>query len=118
MPNRLRSLALLTAGFVIGAVISGHYAFPMGDAQTESDAGNPPSQQAAAPKDAAAPKESQHTIFPATEDPEVARVYATAYIVAEALRAGVIASERQSTTRPEDRVENLVRGVYRELGGR
>lgn len=57
------------------------------------------------------------TLFPLTDNPEIARIHATAYIVGEALRAGIV-QRRPGGVNPVDATSGLVSRVYRALRGK
>ena len=118
MSNHLRSIALLAAGIILGAAFTALDAFPTAKAQTKSESKSKEPKTTDTKTLPATPQNNRGPIFPATDDPEIARLYATAYIVGEALRAGVVETEKAGKLNPVDATKNLVADVYKELGGK
>ena len=114
MASHPKAVALLAAGIVLGIIFSLSDTSPFANAQTKSQHETTATKDTLEKKSTLPPSGDLPVIFPATDDPEIARIYATAYIVGEALRAGLI---EEKTVDKETRVENCVNGVYRRLGG-
>ncbi len=115
MSHRRRSSVLLAVGTILAVVCAAHLNLLTAHAQTKP--GSPATAPAIDPYLKAIPPKKRHPIFPNTKDPEVARLYATAYIVGEALRAGVIETDQAGQRNQVDALRNFVGDVYQELGG-
>ena len=104
MENRFRTLALLSVALLIGGYLFSGSQPPLAEAQSKTDVAE------TLPKEP--PKPDHPAKFPSTENPDVARVYATAYIVGEALRYWVIDTTKKSGESSASELKNLVKDIY------
>jgi len=101
MQSRTTAVILLALGFTAGLCASG-LLIPSSHAQS-------------GPRPPDATAFDRNPAFPHTENPDVARSYATAWIVGEAIRSGIVELESRRGETPANALKNLVRDVYEAM---